>query len=109
MFDLEGTLMINKRKPRKIRCVAAASIIILIFSMIFGGFSAKAEDLASADDNYKIQAVYVKQGDSLWNLVQEHCQINGDIRKAVQKVQDINGIKNGDIQTGSIIYIPNII
>jgi len=90
------------RKPRKIRCIIVLAIIVLLISALCGNFVAQADD--SVDQQLK--AVYVSSGDTLWGLVEKHCDYSGDIRKAIHSVRDINNIPDGNIYSGQIIYIP---
>ena len=92
------------RKPRKMRCVIVVALFITAVSFVCGNFSAQAEDTINNDRD--LQTVYVSAGDTIWTLVDENCAYDGDIREAVYEVQKINGIENGKIYAGEIIYIP---
>ena len=95
------------RKPKKLRCIIAAALCMLMISGLCGGFSAKADN--EVPEEYKLQTVYVSNGDTIWTLVDEYCSYHGDIRKAIFEVKKINGIENGQIYPGEVIYIPSSI
>jgi hypothetical protein len=109
MFGGKGRLLMTilGKKPRKLRCLAALTILILVLSAVFGVFTAEATDnKGSLRDMSSLQAVYVRDGDTLWGLVDEYYNYAGDIRRAIHEVEQINGIDNAIIQQGEVIYIP---
>jgi len=93
------------RKPRKLRCLITLTIFVLALSAVFGVFSAEADD-KDYDGTNDLRPIYVINGDTLWGLVEEYYDYEGDIRKAVYEVEQINNIDNGMICAGDIIYIP---
>ncbi len=93
----------KRRRLRKLPCLIIAMIIVLLINLISGGFAAKASGQESARE---LQAVQVASGDTLWTLVEEYYLYEGDIRKAIYEVQQINALEGGIIQPGQIIYIP---
>jgi len=100
-------MTIKGKKPRKLRCLFALTVLILMLSAVFGVFSAAAnDDMNCLRDKSSFQAVYVLEGDTLWSLVEEYYDYRGDIRAAIYEVEQINGIDNALIRQGEIIYIP---
>ena len=99
-------MITSRRKPRKLRCLITLTLFVLGLSAVFGVFSAEADDKVF-DKTNDLRPVYVLSGDTLWSLVEEYYDYEGDIRKAVYEVEQINNIDNGMICAGEIIYIPN--
>ena len=101
-------MTIYGKKPRKIRCLVALTIFILLISFLVGGLAAQADD-AGKNDNSQEQliTVYVTQGDTLWSLVNKYCAPKEDIRKTIYEVEKLNNINNDNIYEGQIIYLPS--
>lgn len=90
------------KRLRKARCTAVLVLLIIIGMLLFGGFD-KANGV---DTGRPMNSVVVCRGDTLWNLVQEHYAYDGDIRKAVYEVKQLNGLKNAYIIPGQVLQIP---
>lgn len=90
------------RRLRKGRCTALLVMLIMAAMLLAGGLS-RATD---ADEGRPMQAVVVTRGDSLWGLVQKHYDYDGDIRRAIYEVRQINGLKDATIVPGQVVYIP---
>jgi hypothetical protein len=90
------------RRLRKGRCTALLVIVIMVTMLLAGGLSSATD----ADEGRPMQAVVVSQGDSLWCLVQKHYDYEGDIRRAIYEVRQINGLKDAIIVPGQVVYIP---
>lgn len=52
----------------------------------------------------KTETVTVKEGDKLWNICEEYCPKDMDIREYISKIEALNGI-NADIQAGQKINV----
>ena len=105
MFDKEVGVMeggIKSKRLRKGRSVVV--LVLLIFSaiMLAGGLP----QATAADEGRPLQAVVVVQGDTLWSLVQKHYDYQGDIRRAIYEVRQLNSLKEATIVPGQLIYIP---
>ncbi len=93
------------KRPRKLRCLMAIIAFSLVVVLMVSGFSAQA-DANNFTSERKFTPVYVVSGDTLWSLVEEYYDYQGDIRKAINEVKKINNLDNASIQQGQIIYIP---
>ena len=50
--------------------------------------------------------ICITSGDTLWNIVKEHCRDNVDIRKSIYEICKYNNITIEDVKVGKIIVIP---
>lgn len=101
-------MTIYGKKPRKIRCLIALTIFILLISFLVGGLAAQANDDGNNDDSQEqLIIVYVTHGDTLWSLVNKYCDPQKDIRKTIYEVEKLNNIINANIYEGQIIYLPS--
>lgn len=99
------------KRLRKSRCFLLLISIFVLCS--FWGFTinAKADEpggghAADLSVPRELQAVSVESGDTLWNLIEEYYDYQGDIRNRIYEVKEINGMKESRIYPGQIIYIP---
>lgn len=90
-----------KRTLRKGRCLVLLTLCFIIFSFSSGAFSAQANDIPR-----ELQPVIVRSGDTLWDLVSQYYQYNGDIRAAIYEVREINELDSVELYPGQLIYIP---
>ena len=90
------------RRLRKGRCTVILLLLIFIVMLLAGGLP----NATAADEGRPLQAVVVVKGDSLWNLVQKHYDYQGDIRRAIYDVMQLNGLKDAVIVPGQVVYIP---
>ncbi|MDD2220955.1 MAG: LysM peptidoglycan-binding domain-containing protein [Clostridia bacterium] len=103
--------MQNKKKTikrlRKVPCFILCLLLICGCAVLFNILSSES---ASASEEYSAQAavsVIVDQGDSLWGLIKEYNpNYNGDMRKMVREVKELNGLGSVAIYPGDIIVIP---
>lgn len=90
------------KRLRKARCTVLLVVLMMLMMLIFGSF----HKAAGAEDMRLMSNITVCQGDTLWSLVQEHYQYQGDIRKAIYEVKQINGLADAVITPGQILRIP---
>ena len=91
------------RRPRKLRCVATLAMIIILASIFVSNIYAQAEEKYTSDE---LQSIQIKTGDTLWEIVEDNCIYNGDIREAISKIEKLNNMISGNIKIGDIIYVP---
>lgn len=95
----------KRRKLRKMRCLIAVLALLTIANFCFGNSSAQADDKLKGRE---LQPIQVCAGDTLWDLVSENYDYEGDIREAIYEVKKINGMERANISPGQIIYIPRV-
>ncbi len=96
----------KKRKLRKLPCIAVIVAAMFLGITINGIISQNAAASDDFNSERKLQKVTVQSGDSLWTLVEENYNYQGDIRKAIYEVKQINAIDNEIIKPGQVILIP---
>lgn len=52
--------------------------------------------------------VYVKPGDTLWEIAAEHYGESVDLRKGVYAIMECSGINSGDIYAGQKLLVPEL-
>ena len=96
----------KKRRLRKLPCVILVVVMMLLGLTINGLMSQKASATDNISNERTFQNVTVQSGDTLWSLVAANYSYQGDIRKAVYEVEQINNIDNAIIRPGQVILIP---
>ena len=95
------------KKLRKLPCLILCIMLVCSCALLFNIVSSES---ASASEEYLAQAkvsVIVDQGDSLWGLIKEYNpNYNGDMRKMVREVSQLNGLGSVAIYPGDVIVIP---
>ena len=101
-------MTIYGKKPRKIRCLIVLTILILLISLVMSGFSAEANDtnITNKNSDEQLISIYVKDGDTLWGLVDRYCDTKEDIREIIYEVEKLNNITNANIYEGQTLYLP---
>jgi hypothetical protein len=89
------------KRLRKGRCVVM--LVLLMAITVLAGGLLKA---TAADEGRLMQSVVVKQGDTLWSLVEKNYDYRGDIRNAIYEVRRINNLQDTLIVPGQLLYIP---
>ena len=75
---------------------------ILIFG-VAGLISSTHTQAASFDTFAQVE---ITENDTLWNIANDYCESNMDVRDVVADICEINDISAGDIQPGDIIFVP---
>ena len=96
----------KRYKLRKGRCLICIVFAFMIFTFTGTFFEAKAENVSAADEPKDLIPIYVNEGDTLWNIVQDNCDYSGDIRDFIRDVKELNNLKSSNITAGDIIYVP---
>lgn len=91
----------KRKKIRKGHCLLLLVAAFIIINFCGGFFEAKA-DIAEPN----LIPVYVQDGDTLWSIVEENYNFNGDIRAAISEVKSINHMENSNLAVGDIILVP---
>ena len=89
------------KKLRKGHCLLLLVATFIIINFCGGFFEAKAD---SAEPN--LMPVYVQEGDTLWDIIEENYNYSGDIRAAISEVKSINHMSNSNLEIGDVIYVP---
>ncbi|MDO4582166.1 MAG: LysM peptidoglycan-binding domain-containing protein [Bacillota bacterium] len=93
--------IIRGRKLRRANCLLVLTLLIVAASMIWGGITAQASDEAR-----QLREITICQGDTLWSLVEDFYDYDGDIRAAIYEVKKINDMSSSYIQAGDTLLIP---
>ena len=91
----------KNRKLRKGRCLICLIAVFTIINLFGGMFEAKADNV-----DREMVPVYVQEGDTLWNIVEDNYDYKGDIRAAVHEVKSINHMTGSELTPGEVIYVP---
>lgn len=85
-----------KRKSRFFTFLALMLLTIIIFTYATTVYAYK-------ERSYK--TVFIKQGDTLWNIALKHKK-QGDIRRYIYELKKINNLKGGEIYAGDVLLVP---
>lgn len=88
----------------KIRFSLFLSIILLVLTLLINGL---LNGVIAREDTYSDYLnVFIREGDSIWNIAQDNNPYNEDIRKIVYKIEKFNNLKGKYIQPGDVIKVP---
>lgn len=94
----------SSRSGDKRKIVKAKVLLTLfaIFAVVIGvNFAGGIEAYGSNTE----MTVIVRAGDTLWSIAEKHYP-KKDIREAVYRIQQINGLKSANLQTGTELKLP---
>lgn len=95
----------RKRRTRRIRMM---KIMIAVLVTVTALVSVTALSNGDRGKYASYTEVYVKPGDTLWEIASEHYGNSVDIRKAVYAICECTGIDGGNIYTGQKLLIPEL-
>lgn len=86
---------------RKGRCLICLIAVFTIINLFGDMFEAKADNV-----DRETVPVYIHKGDTLWDIVEDNYDYEGDIRAAVREVKRINHMTGSKLTPGEMIYVP---
>ena len=86
------------KKDKQCLCLLALAICIVLLSILLRVVDMTQHDMTPTQ-------YLVRKGDTLWSLSQTYCPDDMDCRDWIDKVEQVNGLHNGNIKTGQIITI----
>ncbi|MEW9123219.1 MAG: LysM peptidoglycan-binding domain-containing protein [Thermotaleaceae bacterium] len=87
------------------RFILTLFILIIIFVSSTGTFM-KVSSAESMEKEKNYFEMYIKPGDTLWDLAKKYTKEGKDIRKTLYEISLLNNLKTSDIYPGQIIKIP---
>ncbi len=90
-------------RQRKLRRQRRAALLVFVALLIFVANVALSSQTDSADE---VVAVSVQSGDTIWSIAREYMPEGVDFSEYVHNITVNNGIKDGNIYAGQIIYVP---
>ena len=93
--------LIRQKKLRKQRTTA-----FLVFMALLILVANVALSNQSAEDAQDVVAVRVLSGDTIWSIAKEYKPEGVDFNEYIHSISANNGIKDGNIYAGQVIYVP---
>ena len=93
-------LVVNKF--RFIRCL----ILIIFLLAVSTGLVMKVSSAEGIQKEKLYFEMYIKSGDTLWDLAKKYTPQGKDLRKTIYEISILNGLDSADIYPGQIIKIP---
>ena len=78
------------------------SVLIVTYVIYYSFLIANAEGITE----YRVQPVYIQEGDTLWAICKEYLKDDMDIRQYIDEVIRYNNLKSAMIKPGQIIFLP---
>ncbi len=88
----------------KVRFTIFVIMVIALFELLM--FAIISPSKTNADISHKTELVCVAVGDTLWDIAQEYCDNDTDIRETVYRIKKLNGLKSSDLVFGQTIIVP---
>ena len=93
--------LVRQRKLRRQRSVALAIFLIMVVMIAHVAFSKQS----TAGENSVLKVV-VCEGDTVWSIAEEYAPEGADFNEYLHTISANNGIKDGNIYCGQVLYIP---
>lgn len=93
--------IVNKKKfIKRIRLLIAIIIVFIVFMC----------NITFSHSEVKYKTIYVSDGDTLWSIAKNEklnnkLYANMDIREIINKIKEINKLKNGNVVVGQELII----
>lgn len=81
-------------------------ILICVTTIAFAGSTIMGLSKANAAAVSTYRQVEIQADDTLWNIAEQYCSENVDIRDYISEVCEVNDISLNNIQAGDIIFVP---
>lgn len=88
----------------KFRFSLFLSIILLVLTLLINGLLNGV--IARGDTYSDYLNVFIREGDSIWDIAQDNNPYNEDIRKIVYEIEKANDLEGKYIQPGDVIKVP---
>lgn len=93
-------------KLNKKRFLRSMLLMMLCTLLIVSALSATGNFISSANKIETYTDYQVKNGDTLWQIAEQHNEHYADIREMIYHIQTANQMKSSSIYPGQIIKIP---
>ncbi|AZR72801.1 hypothetical protein BBF96_04975 [Anoxybacter fermentans] len=100
MKDYKKRVNIKRKSHKWRRFLFVVFGIIMIAIIIIGTRS------VNSNGQLKLIEVTVSEGDTLWAIARSHYHSEGDIRKFIFRIRQINNLKTAQIYPGQVLLIP---
>ena len=82
-------------------------ICICVFTIVFSAYTLININSAQASSVNTYQQVVVHDNGTLWDIAEDYCKSNMDIRDYIDDICDVNDISSNDVlYEGEIIFVP---
>ena len=98
-------ILFNKYKVVNMFRFKSFVILTLVIILIFTLYNLNAFSLNKEDYSNYIE-IFVKEGDTIWDIAKRYHNGNNDIRQLVYDISAVNDIKDSVIHPGEKILVP---
>ena len=82
-------------------------VCICVFTIVFTAYTFINLNTAMASSVNNYQQIVVHDNETLWDIAEEHCKSNMDLRDYIIDICDINDISSNDpLYVGEILFVP---
>ena len=82
----------------KAKTVCMSIILLALVMVLF--------TMCSYEPAYTYVSYIVQQGDTVWSIADEQCNINKQIGEKAHKIMEANDVLDGEIHPGDELWIP---
>lgn len=94
--------LMRQRKLRRQRRTAALLLMIIMVFVANVAFSATSQ----SSEKYDVIEVVVEPGDTVWSIAKANMPEGGNLNEYVYEISANNGVKDGNIYAGQVLYVP---
>ncbi len=91
-------------RQRKLRKQRTAAFLVFVALLVLVANVALSNQ--STDDEHDVVAVTVQSGDTIWSIAKEYIPEGTDFNEYIHSISANNGVKDGNIYAGQVIYVP---
>ncbi len=96
------------KQVKKERCqlLIVCAIIVFILGVISVSFLSNAKEIDSVNENYRYESIVIKEGDSLWSIVEDYeLNKNSTTKEVIDELIYLNNLSDTVIHAGEHLVI----
>jgi LysM repeat protein len=93
--------MVRRSNTRARALVIISTTVVALVLLLATAVYAFTEPVPTDGTEYRVQV-----GDTLWDIVVDHTEPGGDVRRGVALIMEMNDLDGSLIRTGEVLVVP---